>query len=85
MVIDGDLVVSEDQARLRAPYLYVGISSFCSNRDASSRAESFGCLSLCGGSFCPTPQISKDVGLPASPDAEFVIVLIALITGQSRT
>src|SRR5205807_5575896 len=84
MLVSGDLVFGEDQARLRAAYLHIGISGFRGNCDASSRLGSFGRLRLGGSSLSSFFQSAEQIRFPARNESEIVVVLSAAIAGQVR-
>src|ERR1700758_2846926 len=84
MLVSGDLVFGEDQARLCAPYLHIGIGCFGSNGNASSRMEGFGCLSLGGSSLSSFLQTAEQIRFPTRDESEIVVVLSAAIAGEVR-
>jgi len=72
----------KDQASLRAPYLHIAISGFRGNRDASSRMESFGRLSLGRSSLSSSFQAAEQIRFPTRDESEIVVILTAIIAGQ---
>src|SRR5438552_19009808 len=82
MAVMDELLFGEVQARLRAPYLHVGISGFRGHHDAGSRSGCLGRLGLGSSGFSSFLQTAEQIRFPTRDESEIVVVLIAIVAGH---